>query len=83
MEAAFLYNENRFFNILYQPKLQIDFLPSGNSIFLVSAISLLVETIIGIKRKQFWEEDVIFDSGQLIFLLHFPETLASDSLFSL
>ena len=69
VEAAFLYSENRFFNTLYPPKLQTDFLPSGNSIFLVSAISLLVETIIGIKRKQLWEKDVIFDSGQLIFWL--------------
>ena len=52
--------------------------------FLVSAILLLVETVIGIRRKRFWEKDLILASGQLIFwllenifFLHFLETIAS------
>ena len=36
---------------------------------MVSAISLLVETIIGIRRKQFWEKELILASGQRIYWL--------------
>ena len=46
--------------------------------------SWLVETVIGIRRKQFPKKELIPASGQLIlrlvetiFFLHFPETSAS------
>ena len=46
---------------------QTDFMLSRNSIFLVGAILLLVETIVGIRRKQFSNKKLILDCGQLIF----------------
>ena len=39
------------------------------TVFLVSAILLLVETIIGIRRKQFWEKEIIAAIEQLMFWL--------------
>ena len=51
-----------YFSISFTQLLQMDFLPSGNS-----AISLLVETIIGIRRKQFLEKELILAGGKLIF----------------
>ena len=68
MEVAFLYCKN-VFSISFIRLVQTDFLPSGNSIFLVRAIFLLVETIIGIRRKQFSKKEIILVSGQLIFWL--------------
>ena len=66
VEAAFWYSGNLYFNILYPMQLvQTDFLLSGNSIFLVRAILLLVETIIGIRRKQFPNKKLIVASGQM------------------
>ena len=50
VEATFPYGGNLFFNILH--------LPSGNSTFL-SVLFHWVETIIGIRRKQFWEKELI------------------------
>ena len=41
-----------YFSIFFIRLLQTDFLPIGNGIFLFSAISLLVETIIGIRRER-------------------------------
>ena len=49
VEAAFPYSENVFFNILH-PASANAFSGQWKQYFLVSAISLLVETIIGIKK---------------------------------
>ena len=64
--------------------METDILLSGKSIFLVRAIWLLVETIVGIRSKQS-KEELIVASGQLIFwlmktifFLHFLEAPASD-----
>ena len=66
VEAAFWYGGNVFFNILYLMQLvQTDFMLSESSIFLVSAILLLVETITGIRRTQFANKKLILASGQL------------------
>ena len=87
VEAAFPYSGNVFFNI-FHPASANGFSAKWKHYFLVSAISLLVETMIGIRRKQFWEKELILASGQLIFwlveiifFLHFSETLVGDSLF--
>ena len=42
-----------YFSISFIQLVETDFVPSRNNIFLVRAILLLVETIIGIRRKQF------------------------------
>ena len=68
MEAAFPCSGNVVFNILH-PASASRLSAYLKQHFLVSAISLLVETIIGIKRKQFWEKEVIFASGKPIFWL--------------
>ena len=52
METASLYSGNIFLNILDQASAN-GFSAQWKHYFLVSAISLLVETIIGISRKQF------------------------------
>ena len=77
-----------YFSIFCTRLMQTGFLPSGNSIFLVSAISLLAETIIGTRKKKFSEKELILASGQLIFwlvdiifFLPFSETLANNSCF--
>ena len=44
-----------YFSISFTLLAQMDFLPIGNSIFLVSAISLLAETIIRKKRENNFE----------------------------
>ena len=49
--------------------LEKELLPSGNSVFLVRAILLLVENIIGIRNKQFSKKELILASRQLIFWL--------------
>ena len=65
--------------------METDFLPSENNVFLVRAIMLLVENIIGIRNKQFSKREFILASGQLIFWLvetnfsHFSETPARDN----
>ena len=81
VETYFLISLNRL--------VQKDFLLSGKSIFLVRAILLLVETIIGIKSKQS-KKELILATGQLIFWLvetifsfHFLEAPASNSFFRL
>ena len=57
-----------YFSIYFIRLVQIDFLLSGKSMFLVRAILLLVETIIGISSKQS-NKDLILASGQVIFWL--------------
>ena len=52
VEAAFLFSGNIFFNILHQARAD-GFSAEWKQYFLVSAISPLVETNIGIRRKQF------------------------------
>ena len=52
MDAAFPYSGNDF-TISFIRLVQMGFLPSGNSFFWVKTISLLVETIIRTRRKQF------------------------------
>ena len=87
MEATFPLIGNVFFSKFYTRVVETDFLSSENY-FLTGAIFLLVETIIGIRRKQFSKKKLILASGQLIsrplktiFSLHFLETPASDSFF--
>ena len=46
-----------------------DFLSSRNNVFFVGAIFLLVETAIGIWRKQFSMKEGNITSGQLIYWL--------------
>ena len=55
------------FSISFIQLVQTDFLPRGNSIFSVRAILLLVENIIGIKRKLLSKKDLILASIHLIF----------------
>ena len=57
-----------YFSIYFIRLVQTDFLLSGKSMFLVRAILLLVETIIGISSKQS-NKDLILASGQVIFWL--------------
>ena len=64
VDAAFPYSGNDF-TISFTRLVQMDFLPSGNSFFWVKTISLLVETIIRTRRKQFWEKELIIASEQL------------------
>ena len=52
VEAAFQCSQNVFFNILY-PASADGFSALMKQYFLVRATSLLVETIIGVRRKQF------------------------------
>ena len=69
-----------YFSIFFIRLVQTGFLPSGNSIFLVRASLLLVETIIVIRRKQFlkkaytcqWTTDVLASGNH--FLLHFSDS---------
>ena len=68
VEGAFPYSGNVFFNI-FHPASARRFSAYWKQYFLVSAIALLLETIIGIRRKQFWEKELIVASGQLIFWL--------------
>ena len=86
VEAAFLHSGNVFFNILH-PASTNRFSSYWKHYFLVSAISLLVETIIGIRRKRFWEKQLVYWTTEILasgnhFFPHFSETFASDSLFS-
>ena len=82
VEAAFPYSENIFFNILH-PASANAFSGQWKQYFLVSAISLLVETIIGIKKTILrerahscqWRTD--FPASGKHFFLHFSETSAS------
>ena len=77
-----------YFSISFIRLVQTDFQFSGQNIFLVRAILLLVETIIGIRSKQFSKKELILPKRQLttwifwlletIFFLHFSETLASN-----
>ena len=46
-----------------------NFLSSRNNVFFVGAIFLLVETIIGIRGKQFSMKELNITSGELIFWL--------------
>ena len=64
VEAAFPYSGNAFFNGLH-PASPNGFSAQRKQYFLVSAISLLVETIIGIRGKQFWEKEFIIARGKL------------------
>ena len=68
MEAAFPHTGNVFFNDL-RPASANGFSAWWKQYFLVSAISLLLETIIGIRRKQFREKELIIASGHLTFRL--------------
>ena len=68
MEAAFPHGGNVFFNILH-PASANGFSAYWNQNFLVRAILLLVETIIGIKGKPFSKKVLILASEQLIFRL--------------
>ena len=68
VEAAFPNSGNVLFNILY-PASANGFSVYCNQNFLVRAILLLVETIIGIRRKQFSNKELISASEQLIFRL--------------
>ena len=68
LEAAFPDSGNVFFNI-FHPTSGNGFSAWWKHYILVSAISLLLETIIGIRRKQFWEKELILARGQLIFWL--------------
>ena len=67
VEATFPYSGNAYFNKFFIGLVETDFLSSGNSAFLIRAIFLLVEAIIGIGRKQFSKKQLIIASGQLIF----------------
>ena len=68
VEATFSYSGNVFFNKSFIRLVEMDFLSSGNSVFLIRAIFLLVEAIIGIRGgKQFSKKELIIASGQLIF----------------
>ena len=81
--TIFLPVDTNFFNSFRDFFSHTDFLPQWKQYFLVNAISLPLETIIGIRRKQFWEKELIFSGGQLIFwlgesiFLHFSGTPAS------
>ena len=82
-EKQFFRIANIYFSISFIRLVQTDFLLSGKSIFLVRAILLLVETIIGIRCKQS-KKELILASGQVsfwlvktIFSLYFSENLAS------
>ena len=68
VEAAFSYSGNVFFNI-FHPASANRFSGLWKQYFLVSAIALLEKTIIGIRRKQFSEKELVIASGQLIFWL--------------
>ena len=68
LEAAFPDSGNVFFNI-FHPTSGNGFSAWWKHYILVSAISLLLETIIGIRRKQFREKELILADGQLIFRL--------------
>ena len=82
VEAAFSYSGNIFLNIRH-PASANGFSPYQKQYFLVSAISLLVETIIGIKKTILrerahscqWRTD--FPASGKHFFLHFSETPAS------
>ena len=80
VEAAFPSRGNATFNKSCIRLVETEFLSSANC-FLIKAIFLLEETIIGIKGKLFSNKNLILASGQLIsplletiFSLHFSET---------
>ena len=68
VEAGFPNSGNVLFNILHLASAN-GFSVYCNQNFLVTAILLLVETIIGIRRKQFSNKELIPASEQLIFRL--------------
>ena len=76
-----------YFSMSFIQLVDTDFAPSGNSILLVRTILLLVEIIIGIRRKQFWKKQLILAGGKLLFrpveiiFLHFSEILANWSIY--
>ena len=66
-EAAFPYRENVLFNKSFIRLVETVFLCSRNSVFMIRAIFLIVETIIGIRGKQFFKKKLILASGKLWF----------------
>ena len=65
VEAAFPFRGNVFLYKSYIRVVETDFLSKENC-FLIRAIFLLVETITGIRRKQFSKRKLILGSRQLI-----------------
>ena len=66
MEATFPYSGNAIFNKSFIRLVEKNFLSSGK-FFLIIAVFLPVEAIIGIRGEQFLKKELIIASGQLIF----------------
>ena len=67
VEAAFPYSGNLFFNILHPASANgFSFCPA-ETVFFGQCSFTASTNHYGIRRKQFWEKELIFASGQLIF----------------
>ena len=81
MEATLSYIGNTFFTKPFILLEETDFVSSGNSVFLIRAIPLLVEAIIGTEGETSFKERVYYCWGTTDFLAIFY-LFFSDGFFS-